>query len=243
VEHETTTPLHVGGRWWWPTPDGGLLPVIAGASNDAGGDAGGDDGDGGGGQDDGDGGTIPRPGGTRGTAGTAGDEPDEPPEAWPDDAKKLFRKLRKIADDARRDARTAQDALQQRQTAGMTEAERQAARIRELEGELGRKGELLKLRTKQEAFREAGNAAKAKSPSTLYRFIDDEAVEWGPDGEILNAPELVAELKRSESWMFEPRSARGSADAAQGVGQQAAQQQSDASDVMNRWIRGAAGRS
>lgn len=235
--------LDVDGRPMWQL-GGVLLPVIAGASGDAGGDDGGDGGDADGGQQGRSGGTIAPPGGTRGAPGTGDDEPDEPPDAWPKEAKEMFRKLRKIADGARRDAQRATEQLQQRQSQGMTEAERQAARVRELETEREKLSSQLRLRSKQEAFREAGIAAKAKSPGTLYRLIDDDAIEWGPDGEIINAPELVAELKRAESWMFEPRTARGSADAAQGAGQQtAAQQQSDENKVFNTWFRGAAGRS
>jgi hypothetical protein len=228
----------IDGRPMWRL-GGVLLPVIAGGAGDAG-DGG--DGDGDSGQDGAQGGTITRPGGTPDASGTDA-EPDEPPDAWPKEAKDMFRKLRKIADGARRDAQRATDQLQQRQSAGMTEAERAAARVRELETEREKLTGQLRLRSKQEAFREAGIAAKAKSPGTLYRLIDDDAIEWGPDGEIINAPELVAELKRSESWMFEPRGARGSADAAQGADQQPAQRQTDENQVFNRWFRGAAGRS
>jgi hypothetical protein len=237
VTHEVL--LDVDGRPMWQLGDA-LLPVIAGGSGDAGGG-----GDSDGGQGQGDGGTITKPGGTPDTAGTAGDEPgDEPPDNWPPEAKKTFRKLRDIAKQAEKREQDAVKALQTRSQQGMSEAEQQAARLRELETDNARKGEQIRVQAMREAFREAGTVSGARNPSAVWKLIDRESVDWGPDNEVLNATELVRELKRAEPWAFEPKGPAAKADAAQGPHQQAATSGTDQTrnKQMNEWFRSAAGR-
>jgi hypothetical protein len=238
--------LDINGWPTWRAADGRLWPLIAGGSAGpgAGDDGGGDDGGQGGGQ----GGTSGTPAGTAGAAGTAAGEPDDDDagQQWPEDAKKLIRKVRKQAQDAERREREARQALETRATEGMTEAERAIAQSRELQAQLAKAQDQLRLQSMREAFRAAGTANKAKDPDAIWMLIDRDAVEWGPDGEVLNATELVRDLRRNRAWAFQERQgAQGSADAAQGSGQTPAQvgSRSDENDAFNRWFRGAAGRT
>lgn len=236
----------------WRRTDGRVWPLIAGGSTGPGtGDDGGGGDGGSGGQSGGSGGTSNRPAGTAGAPGTGGEPGGSADLDWsddwkPDDARKTFKTLRDIAQKAEREARDARQALESRSREGMTEAERLAARNRELEAQSNRYQEQIRLGAMREAFREAGTASKAKNPSTIWKLIDRDSIEWGPDGEVLNATELIRDLKRAEPWAFEGRTGTtGSADAAQGSGQQPAQvgNRSEQADVMNRWFRDAAGRS
>jgi hypothetical protein len=241
--------LRIDGWPTWRTADGRLWPLIAGGSA---GPGAGDSGDGGnGGQGGGQGGTSSAPAGTAGPSGTGGEPGGSADLDWsddwkPEDARKTFKTLREIAKKAEQEARDAKTALESRSREGMTEAEKLAARNRELEAQVARSTEALRLGAMREAFREAGMAAKAKNPATVWKLIDRDSIEWGPDGEVVNATELIRDLRRAEPWAFEGRQgAQGSADAAQGSGQQPAQvgSRSDENDAFNRWFRGAAGRT
>lgn len=242
--------LHQG----WPTWRVGdrLWPIIAGGSaGPSTGDGGGDGGNGGsGGQDDGGDGNITPPGGTPGASGTgAGSDVDDALAAgdqWPEQAKTLIKKLRTQQQQAEREARDAKKALEERSQAGMSEAERVAARARQLEQELTTAREQLRMQSMREAFRAAGESAGAADPSAIWMLVDRESVDFGPDGEVLNATALVRELKRSRPWAFKGNQPQGSADAAQGSQQrpaQAAGQTAEQNAEMNRWFRSAAGRS
>jgi hypothetical protein len=245
VAHEVL--LSIDGRPGWRLPDGRFWPLIAGGS---GGPGAGDDGGGGGagGQGTDDDGNISTPGGTPGASGT-GAGPDDDALAtgdqWPEPAKVLIRKLRTQQQQAEREARDAKRALEERSQQGMSEAERNAQRARQLEQELNGAREQLRMQSMREAFRAAGEAAGAADPASIWMLVDRESVDFGPDGEVLNATALVRDLKRQKSWAFKGQQPQGSADAAQGSGQQpvGAVQAGEQAKVMNDWFRSAAGRS
>jgi hypothetical protein len=226
--------------------EGRIIPLIAGGSaGPGGGDSGGGDS---GGQGDGGDGNITTPAGTAGAPGTGG-EPDVDAMAagdqWPEQAKSLIKKLRSQQQAAEREAREAKRALEERSQAGMSEAERVAQRARQLEQELSTAREQLRMQSMREAFRAAGETAGAADPSAIWMLVDRESVDFGPDGEVLNATALVRDLKRSRPWAFKgAQGPQGSADAAQGSQQRPAQvgTNQEQNKVFNDWFRGAAGR-
>lgn len=224
----------------WPLLGGGRWPLIAGGAGDAGDDPAAADTDTGepGGQPGEPGGQSGAPGATRGASATDGDgEPDGEGDL-PEGVRKTLSKLRQQLRTAQREAAENRRKLEERDQGSLTETQRLERRAREAEERAAKLDAQVRRSAIREAFQEAGKAAKAKPnfEGVLYRMVDEDSIDFGEDGSILNATELVADLKRSFPDMFEPRGSRGTADA----GQQGQGQPAQGFD-MNTWLRSRTG--
>lgn len=205
-----------------------VFPKIAGGSN-MGDD---DDDDDGTGQQGSGGGTLD----TSGT-GAPGADKDKWKESLSPEARRYIDELQRTARGHSKAARAAQEELEELKGAKLTESERTAARIAKLEKENLDLKQANRTQAIRVAFSSAGRVANALNPDRLWRLIDPTAIDFDDQGNVVNAEDLVADLKRSDPYLFQNRQGGGSADA----GRTPAPKQGSGFD-MNRILRGATGR-
>jgi pyruvate/2-oxoglutarate dehydrogenase complex dihydrolipoamide acyltransferase (E2) component len=142
-------------------------------------------------------------------------------------------KLRKEAAENRTKARDAAAKLKEHEEKDKPETEKLRARVAELESE--KAGWELERRTAKvtAVFAVAASKAGATYPDTIGRLVDPNAIEWA-DGEIMNAPDLVRDVKTRYPNLF-TRAPAGSADGGAGNGSK------PPASSMNDYIRRAAG--
>jgi hypothetical protein len=154
--------------------------------------------------------TLDAPGGTRGADGTSGD--GDVTDDWPQEARELIRKLRIEARGSGKRAAEAERQLEEIRESQMTEADKIAKRAGDLEEKNKELDRRLRNQAIKDAFREAGREAGAKNPERLWRLIDRDAIEFDPNGEPINATSLIAELRQTDPYLFEPRRGKGGVD-------------------------------
>lgn len=145
-------------------------------------------------------------------------------------------KLRKEAAAHRTRAQAAEAALKAHEDKDKPELAKLQEKVTQLEAERAEWERERKAAKVTAVFAVAASKAGATYPDAVGRLIDPQAIEWGSDGEILNAPELVKSVKERYPQFF-TRNPNGSADGGAGNGSKT----QDAS--MNTLIRRAAGRS
>lgn len=230
------------GRLYWMV-GGRKLAAIMGASNPDPGDGGdgGDGGDPGDGDGDGDGGQQPPRTKAKAKAKAGGDDgvPD-PVGAWfdalPAEGKAYFRELKRTAAGSSKKARDAQAQLDAVQQSTMSTEQRLQMALEREQTARQRAEQKLRTQSVQGAFSREGGAQGAIYPNDLWRQVDPDDIQWDPEtGEVLNAAELVENLRRSFPKLFEDRRPAAGVDAGRRPAPQ--RQRPDSNEMMNQLIR------
>lgn len=243
---DTRGSLFLGGTLYWPKLGGGYVKAIMGGSNPDPGDGGGDDAadapddDSTDAPDD----NAPKAKGkakapARRTGGD-GDVPDPVGEwfnALPPEGKQYFRDLKRTASGNSRKAREAQAQLDAVQQSTMSTEQRLQVALEREQTARQRAETQLRDQSIRGAFTREGGQAGAKDAGALWKLVDPEDIQWDPEtGEVLNAAELVENLRRNYAWAFEDRRPSAGVDAGRRTAPQ--RQGPSQSDMMNQLIRG-----
>jgi hypothetical protein len=113
-------------------------------------------------------------------------------------------------------ARKAQERLEEMENETLTDVQRADRRATSAEDRATKAEERLRQFQSKAAIERAASAAKAKKPERVWNMVKDD-VEYDPDtGEVINAEELIAELRKSDPYLFTEGDRQGSADGGAG---------------------------